>query len=60
MPDIVYTSVKPYIFMSACLHVKINADVQKELLQTYADITIPHKIRLFYKMSACLQNIYYI
>ena len=46
--------------MSACLHVKINADVQKELLQTLADVKEPHKIRLFYKMSACLQNIYYI
>ena len=46
--------------MSACLRVKINADVQKELLQTNADVATPHKIRLFYKMSACLQNIYYI
>ena len=51
---------KLYICMSACLHVKINADIQKEVLQTNADVVIPHKIRLFYKMSACLQNIYYI
>ena len=49
-----------YTFMSVCLHVKINADIQKEVLQTFADVVIPHKIRLFYKMSACLQNIYYI
>ena len=60
MLDIVYTLVKLYICMSACLHVKINADIQKEVLQTFADVTTPHKIRLFYKMSACLQNIYYI
>ena len=51
---------KLYTFMSACLHVKINADIQKEMLQTYADVTIPHKIKVFYKMSACLHNIYYI
>ena len=51
---------KLYTFMSACLHVKINADVKKLPLQTYADIIIPYKIRVFYKMSACLQNIYYI
>ena len=49
-----------YIFMSACLYVKINADVQKEVLQTNADVVTPYKIRVFYKMSACLQNIYYI
>ena len=51
---------KLYTFMSACLHAKINADVEKIALQTYADVITPHKIRLFYKMSACLQNIYYI
>jgi len=33
--------------MSACLHVKINADVEKLQLQTNADIKEPHKIRLF-------------
>ena len=60
MSDIVYTLVKSYIFMSACLHVKINADIQKDVLQTNADVITPHKIRLLYKMSACLQNIYYI
>ena len=60
MPDIVYTLVKLYIFMSACLHVKINADIQKEVLQTNVDVVTPHKIRVFYKMSACLHNIYYI
>ena len=60
MPDIVFTIVKLYTFMSACLHVKINADIQKEMLQTFADVITPYKIRLFYKMSACLQNIYYI
>ena len=49
-----------YTFMSVCLHVKINADIQKDVLQTFADVVIPHKIRIFYKMSACLQNIYYI
>ena len=49
-----------YTFMSACLHVKINADVEKEVLQTYADTKEWLKIRLFYKMSACLHNIYYI
>ena len=46
--------------MSACLHVKINADVENLALQTYTDAEEPHKIRLFYKMSACLHNIYYI
>ena len=43
-----------YTFMSACLHVKINADIEKLPLQTYADVVTPHKIRVFYKMSACL------
>ena len=51
---------KLYTFMSVCLHTKINADIEKLPLQTYADITTPHKIRFFYKMSACLHNIYYI
>ena len=37
--------------MSACLHVKINADIEKLYLQTYADVITPHKIRLF------LQNV---
>ena len=46
--------------MSACLHRKINADIQKLPLQTNADIKEPHKIRLFCKMSACLHNILYI
>ena len=52
--------VKLYTFMSACLHVKINSDIENLPLQTYTDVITPHKIRLFYKMSACLQNIYYI
>ena len=46
--------------MSACLHLFFDADVENLALQTYADVKESHKIRLFYKMSACLQNIYYI
>ena len=46
--------------MSACLHLKINADIEKIQLQTNADIQEWLKIRLFYKMSACLHNILYI
>ena len=49
-----------YTFMSACLHLFFDADIEKLPLQTYADVVTPHKIRVFYKMSACLQNIYYI
>ena len=56
----VFTIVILYTFMSACLYRKINADIEKLHLQTYVDVKEPHKIRLFYKMSACLQNIYYI
>ena len=52
--------VKLYTFMSACLHLKIDADVVKLQLQTNADIYDPHKIRLFCKMSACLHIILYI
>ena len=50
----------PYTFMSACLHLFFNADVENLALQTYTDVKESHKIRVFYKMSACLQNIYYI
>ena len=49
-----------FIFMSACLHVKINADIEKITFADVADAKEWLKIRLFYKMSACLQNIYYI
>jgi len=46
--------------MSACPHYKINADIQNLSMQTNADITIPHKLRLLQEMSACLHNILYI
>ena len=46
--------------MSACLHLFFDADVENLALQKYTEGITPHKIRLFYKMSACLQNIYYI
>ena len=49
-----------YTFMSACLHLFFDADVENLALQTYTDVKELHKIRLFYKMSVCLQNIYYI
>ena len=56
----VITIVILYTFMSACLHLKMDADIVFLQLQTNADALIPHKIRLLQEMSACLQNIYYI
>ena len=52
--------VSLYVFMSACLHYKINADIQKQRVQTNADIQEWLKIRLLQEMSACLHNILYI
>ena len=46
--------------MSACLHLKMGADMQNLSMRTNADALIPHKIRLLQEMSACLQNILYI
>ena len=43
--------------MSACLHVKINADVEKLQLQTNVDIIIPHKIRIFI-CNVCMSALY--
>ena len=43
--------------MSACLHYKINADIEKLQLRTNADIAIPHKIRLFV-CNVCMSALY--
>ena len=43
--------------MSACLHYKINADIEKLPLQTNADIYNPHKIRLFI-CNVCMSALY--
>jgi len=44
---ITFTIVILYIFMSACLHLKTDADIQKQRVQTNADIKEWLKIRVF-------------
>jgi len=46
-----------YVFMSACLHYKINADMQKLLLQTNADVQEWLKIRVFI-CNVCMSALY--
>ena len=46
MVKYVITVVNLYIFMSACLHYKIDADIEKLPLQTNADIQEWLKIRV--------------
>ena len=48
---------KLYTFMSACLYVKINADIEKLHLQTNADITEWLKIRVFI-CNVCMSALY--
>ena len=43
--------------MSACLHRKINADIQKQCVQTNADIQEWLKIRLFV-CNVCMSALY--
>ena len=46
------------VYFYVCMSVSKNKCRHRKI--SFADIKEPHKIRLFYKMSACLQNIYYI
>ena len=55
----VVTLVKLYIFMSACLHLKIDADIVKLQLRTNADIQEWLKIRLFIH-NVCMSALYII
>ena len=43
--------------MSACLHYKINADIQKQRVQTNADIQEWLKIRVFLQ-NVCMSALY--
>ena len=47
MVKYVITMVKLYTFMSACLHLKMDADIEILPLQTNTDIQEWLKIRLF-------------
>ena len=51
------TVVKLYTFMSACLHLKIDADIVKLQLRTNADIQEWLKIRLFI-CNVCMSALY--
>ena len=49
--------VSLYTFMSACLHRKINADIEKIQLQTNADVQEWLKIRVFLQ-NVCMSALY--
>ena len=49
--------VSLYTFMSACLHRKINADIEKIQLRTNADIQEWLKIRVFI-CNVCMSALY--
>jgi len=48
-----------YVFMSACLHLKINADIEILSLRTNADIQEWLKIRVFI-CNVCMSALYII